>query len=137
MPSECHILLVEDELYLRSLYERVLLQANFRVSTAVNGEDGLVKAADLPDLILLDIMMPIMNGIDALKRLKANEKTKNITVVLLTNLGQENVIRKALEMGARGYLMKMRISPYDLVDRVKEFLADPNLRTDLATLDLE
>lgn len=137
MHSPPHILLIEDEPDLRALYERVLTGANLHVTTAIDGQEGLIKAADMPDLILLDIMMPKLTGIDVLKKLKSDEKTKNLAIVLLTNLGQESVIKQALEIGARGYLMKMRLSPYDLIERVKEFLADPTLKTDVASLNLE
>lgn len=131
------ILLVEDELYIRELYERILKEAGFDVISAEDGKQGLDLAQKIPDLILLDIMMPALNGIELLKKLKADEKTKNISIVLLTNLGQESIIRQAMEHGVRGYMMKMRVSPYDIVNEVREFLTNPNHTTDLRTLELE
>lgn len=131
------VLLVEDELHIRDLYQRVLAKAGFEVVVAIDGEEGLEMAYGNPDIILLDIMMPKLNGIEVLKRLKSDERTKEISVVLLTNLGQENIIREALEMGARAYLMKVRISPYELANRVKEFIEDPNLKMDARMLDLD
>lgn len=120
------ILLVEDELFVRELYERVLRQAGFEISSAVDGEEGLKLAQERPDLILLDIMLPKMNGINVLKSLKADEKTKSIPVLLLTNLGQESVIKEALRIGAKGYMMKMRLTPYEIVGHVKDFLQNPD-----------
>lgn len=122
------ILLVEDELYVRELYERVLSQNGFEVLPAADGVAGLELAGNHPDLILLDIMMPGMNGIQVLQKLKENSATKNIPVVLLTNLGQQSVIQEALKIGASGYFIKVRLTPYQLVGHVKEFLQNPLLR---------
>ncbi|MBI2036555.1 response regulator [Candidatus Microgenomates bacterium] len=131
------ILLVEDDLFIRELYERVLIKENFDVISAIDGEEGLEKAASVPDIILLDIMMPKFNGIEILKKLKAHPPTKNIPIVLLTNLGQESIVREALKNGARGYLMKMRLSPYDLAGKVREFLANPHGQPDYHSLNLD
>lgn len=116
------ILLVEDELFIRELYERVLLQAGFEVISAADGMQGLALAHKKPDLILLDIMMPRLNGIELLKILKADKKTNQIPIIMLTNLGQESILNEALEYGAREYLIKIQLSPYEIVDRAKAFL---------------
>lgn len=128
---------MEDDLFIRELYERVLIKENFDVISAIDGEEGLEKAASVPDIILLDIMMPKFNGIEILKKLKAHPPTKNIPIVLLTNLGQESIVREALKNGARGYLMKMRLSPYDLAGKVREFLANPHGQPDYHSLNLD
>ena len=115
------ILLVEDDLFVRELYQRVLSEAGFKVITAENGTEGLKLAETKPDLILLDIMLPEMDGITVLSKLKRNAATSQIPVILLTNLGQENIIKKAFKMGAKGYLVKMHFSPYEIVNEVKNF----------------
>lgn len=115
------ILLVEDDLFIRELYQRVLSEAGFKVMTAENGIDGLKMAEARPDLILLDIMLPEMDGITVLAKLKRNAATAQIPVILLTNLGQESVIKKAFKIGAKGYLVKMHFSPYEIVNQVKNF----------------
>src|SRR3989344_916834 len=125
------ILLVEDEMFVRELYERVLKQSSLEVITAGDGITGLQAADEKPDLILLDIMMPGLNGIEVLRRLKQNANTSSIPVVLLTNLGQESIIKQALDLGASGYLMKVRITPYQIVAHVQEFLQNPNLKLKL------
>lgn len=125
------VLLVEDEMFVRELYERVLKQEGLDVRTAVDGLSGLEAAAEKPDLILLDIMLPGINGIEVLQKLKQDPNTRNIPIVLLTNLGQESVIKQALDLGASGYLMKVRITPYQIVGYVKEFLQNPNLKLKL------
>lgn len=131
------VLLVEDELFIRELYERALSGSGFTVISASDGEEGIIKAKTMPSLILLDIMLPKLNGIEALKVLKNDPQTKNIPVVLLTNLGQESIIKNAFSIGAQGYLMKMRITPAELGEKIKPFLADPNYKMDPNTLDLE
>src|SRR3989338_11668571 len=94
------ILLVEDEFYIRDLYRIILESAGFNVILAEDGEEGYKQTQNLPDLILLDIMIPKLNGIMLLQKIKKDEKTKNIPVVLLTNLGQESIIKKAFDEGA-------------------------------------
>lgn len=121
------VLLVEDEMFVRELYERVLKQAGIEVTSAADGISGLEAASDKPNLILLDVMMPGLNGIQVLERLKQDPNTRDIPVVLLTNLGQESIIKEALSLGASGYLMKVRVSPYQIVSHVKDFLQNPNL----------
>lgn len=122
------VLIIEDEMFVRELYERVLKQAGIEVITAADGISGVETAQSKPDLILLDIMLPGLNGLQVLQRLKQDPATQKIPVVLLTNLGQENIITEALNSGASGYLMKVRISPYQIVAHVKEFLQNPNMR---------
>lgn len=129
------ILLVEDEVFIRDIYERTLIKAGARVSVASDGEEGVKKATEeLPDLILLDILMPKVNGLEALAKLKENPKTKSIPVVLLTNLGQSGTIKEAFKKGASGYLMKMKMTPYDMVDNIKKFLDDPKFKMDYNSL---
>lgn len=131
------ILLVEDDMFLSDLYSRVLRQEGYTIINAYDGNEGLECAQQKPSLILLDIMMPKLDGITALKKLKLDETTKAIPVVLLTNLGQGSVIQEAFADGAQGYLMKMRIDPYDLPKIIKPFLIDPTYTMDFQLLDLE
>jgi CheY-like chemotaxis protein len=131
------ILLVEDELFVRELYERVLTQSGFEILSAIDGEEGVQKALLHPDLILLDIMKPKLNGIEALKQIKANSDTKKIPVILLTNLGQEDIIKEAIKIGAQGYIMKMRVTPYEIVEHVRDFLQNPTQQMNASDLDLE
>lgn len=130
------IILIEDELFVREVYERVLKQANFEILTAADGVEGWeliekeTQSPYKPNLILLDIMMPRLNGIDLLKKLKSDSKTSGIPVILLTNLGQETVIKEAFRVGAAGYLMKIRSTPYEVVRLVNDFLENPSVRVD-------
>ncbi len=128
------ILLIEDEFYIRDLYRMILESAGFKVSLATDGEEGYKLAQNLPDLILLDIMIPKLNGIMLLKKIKKDEKTKNIPIVLLTNLGQESIIKTAFEEGASGYFLKAMLDPKEIVSQISRFLENPNLKMDPNTL---
>src|SRR3990167_6142477 len=89
------ILVVDDEDSVREIYNKEFSTAGFNVILAVDGEEGLLKAGEeIPDLILLDVMLPKMSGIDVLRALRANPLTKKIPVLLLTNLGEETIIKE-------------------------------------------
>ena len=118
------ILIVEDDLFIRELYERQLVLAGYQVATAADGPEGLTKINEFqPNLLLLDIMLPQMNGLDLLKTIKANEQTKGIPVILLTNLGQDSVIKEGFSLGADGYLIKSAYTPDQIIEEVKKFLS--------------
>lgn len=117
------ILIIEDDFFVRDLYSRELGREGFEVSTAEDGAEGLLKVIEKkPDLVLLDIMLPKMSGLDVLKKVKEKEEVKNIPVVLLTNLGQDNVIREGFSLGAVGYLIKAAYTPTQIIEEVKRFL---------------
>ena len=118
------ILLVEDDLFLSDIYKEVLTKEGFQVLSADDGEAGLHLGQNNVDaqLMLLDIMLPKMHGIDILKRLKADPATSKLPVVILTNLTEETVVQEALSLGAVGYLVKVRFTPPQVVEKVKEFI---------------
>lgn len=123
-PNSTKILIVEDDLFIRELYERQLGIAGYQVATAADGPEGLAKVTQFqPHLLLLDIMLPQMNGLDLLKTLKAKDETKNIPVILLTNLGQDSVIKEGFSLGADGYLIKSAYTPDQIIEEVKKFLS--------------
>lgn len=116
------ILIVEDDNFIADLYERELKNDGFEVTVAGDGIIGEVKAKEIkPDLILLDIMLPNRNGLDLLKILKEDPLTKAIKVLVLSNLGQEEAIKKALDMGAEGYLIKSSYTPKEVLNEIKTF----------------
>lgn len=124
MNSAKKILLIEDDLYTRELFEEVLKDAGFDVTTALDGELGFNKILEGGySLILLDIIMPQMDGLEVLAKLKVNTpKQKNGPVVMLTNLSHDPIIKDALSKGANGYLIKSDLTPETLVKKVEEFL---------------
>ena len=122
--SKKRILVIEDDTYTRELYEEVLKEANFEVVTALDGEEGLAKAKEGGyDLILLDIMMPKLDGLEVLRSLKENKpEKKNGPIIVLTNLAHDPVIREAINLGATSYLIKTDLNPDQLIKEVKGFL---------------
>mgnify|MGYP001619892369 CR=1 FL=1 len=119
------ILLVEDDPLMIRMYQRKLLNDGYEVEIAVNGEEGLVKIRSfVPDLVLLDIMMPKLNGLQVLERMKADPSISKIPVVILTNLaGSQEDIERGLELGAVAYLVKSAYRPDQVLGKVKEVLA--------------
>ncbi|MDZ4247934.1 MAG: response regulator [Patescibacteria group bacterium] len=121
-----HILLIEDDPMLTELYQTKLELETFQVSIATDGKEGLALARRLkPDLILLDIMLPEMNGFEILKKLSEHVATKQIPVIVLTNLGGEradNDKRLALSLGAKEFLVKTFHLPDDIVGKIKTTL---------------
>src|SRR4051812_17246832 len=106
------ILIVEDDLFLRELYELQFEQSGMNVDVAAGGKEGLQRAKGKRyDGILLDIMMPDMNGIDVMKVLKQDQTTKDLPVIFLTNMGQENVVKEGMALGAIGYMIKSSYTP--------------------------
>lgn len=128
------ILLIEDEFSVRELYKNILETAGFNIILAMDGEEGYRQAQNIPDLILLDIMIPKLNGLMLLKKLKSDKRIKDIPVVLLTNLGQESIIKTAFEKGASGYFLKARLDPGEIVNKIYYFLENPDFKMDVNTI---
>ncbi len=117
------ILLVEDDTFLAGMYVTKLELEQFKVQLASDGKAGLEQAKKiLPDLILLDVLLPKMNGFDVLQALKNEPTTKDIPVILLTNLGQKDDVRKGLDLGAADYLIKAHFMPSEVVQKIKDIL---------------
>lgn len=126
MPAETikiHVLLVEDDVFLSGIYQKKFEMEGYKISTADNGDKGLADAKKKkPDIILLDVLLPKMDGFSVLKELKADPSTKPIPVILLTNLGQKDDVEKGLEAGAVDYLIKAHFKPSEIVEKVKQVL---------------
>ncbi|NLT66432.1 MAG: response regulator [Acidobacteria bacterium] len=121
--KDIRVLLIEDDQFLRRACEVSLKKRGFTVMTAVDGEEGLQQARTAtPDIILLDMLMPKLSGLDTLKRLKNDERTQRIPVVILSNSAAESNIQKASELGAAGYIVKASISLRELGDRVVSYI---------------
>ncbi len=116
------ILVVEDEPENRLLIGMILTTEGYQVIPAVDGADALARlAGDRPDLILLDLMMPQMNGFEVLERLRADPATAPVPVIVLTALAQERDIAHAVSCGAQGYVIKP-FEPDELLKRIKQTL---------------
>jgi CheY-like chemotaxis protein len=116
------LLIIEDEEYLSEMYKICFESSGYEIVIAENGEDGLQLAKkERPDLILLDIMLPKMNGYQVLEELRRNPETKDLKVFFLSNLGQNSEIRKGIEVGADGYFIKSNLTPSQLVKNIDKF----------------
>src|SRR3989344_2499986 len=129
------IILIEDEVFIHDLYKKMLEKSGYSVVGAYDGEEGfnLIKENSDASLVLLDVMLPKMHGIDVLRQCKTNEATKNMQIVLLSNLGDESIIQEAMNLGARDYLKKVNITPRDLVNNVEKYISDPTFVTGIIT----
>lgn len=120
------ILLVEDDRFLRKAAEATLRQRGYAVVTAADGEEALQRAAaEAPDLVLLDLIMPKLQGFEVLRRLKGDPGTAGIPVIVLSNLGQERDVQQAMEGGAVAYFIKSNLSLQDLAREVEKVLGPP------------
>ncbi len=118
------ILVVEDEATLQKALVEVLEQSGYEALSAMDGERGLQLAKEEnPDLILLDIILPKMDGFEVLKALKEDPKAANIPVIILTNLGDVSSVQQALELGANSYLVKADFHLNDVIEKVERTLA--------------
>ena len=119
------ILFIEDESALQKTFEEVLKQEGYEMISALDGEIGLRLAKEKkPDLILLDLILPKIHGFEVLKDLKADVKTKDIPVIVLTNLEGVEDVEKAIEAGATTYLVKAQYSLEDVIDKIKKTLGE-------------
>ena len=117
------ILVVEDETFLVKIYAVKLKKEGYDVSIANDGEQAVKMAEELrPDLILLDLILPKMNGFEALERMRAAAVNKETPVIVLSNLGQEEDIKRAEALGADDYLVKANFSIQDIVAKIRETL---------------
>ena len=117
------VLIVDDEMALAEMLREHFLRKGYKVEIAFDGEEGLVKTKKfMPDIILLDIIMPVVDGISMLKSLKQDPVCACIPVIMLTNLDSQDKTAEATEEGSCGYLLKLNNSPDDLDKKIKEIL---------------
>ncbi len=118
------ILIIEDEAGFRRIYKEVLESGGYEVLLAENGEKGLESAgADMPDLILLDLKLPTMHGFEVLQRLKEDDSTRDIPVIIFSVMGEQDDIQQGLDLGAEDYAVKGFYSPREILNQVGSILA--------------
>lgn len=118
-----NILLVEDDAFLRKMYHAKLVREGFFVTTAINGEEGYTALfQERPDLILLDIMMPKINGFDFLEAMRSNDELSDIKVIIMSNLSQKEDIAKGEQLGVLEYFTKSDMQIYEVIDRIRHHL---------------
>ena len=115
------VLVVEDDQFLQKILLLKFAAEGFEVSGAADGEEALKRIlAEAPNIVLLDLILPKMNGFDVLTEIRTNPQTRQLPVVVLSNLGQEEDIRRARNLGALDFLVKSDVSIQEIVQRVKE-----------------
>lgn len=134
-PTQKKILLVEDEDFIRDLYLRQLTKSGFLVKAVADGQTALDSLkTETFDLLLLDIMLPGLNGLQVLREFKTQNPSSPMVTILLTNLGQEAVIKEGFELGAQAYLIKASYTPDQVVNEVKNALmGNPSASTPTPT----
>ena len=121
------ILLIEDDPLLIDIYSTKLKESGFEVTVAEDGEKGLKSLeGTMPDLVLLDIVLPKQNGWEVLSKIRQNDRFKGLKVVLLSNLGQKEEIEKGLSLGADRYLIKAHFTPTQVVQEIQKLLTTNN-----------
>ncbi len=119
------ILVVEDDKFLRELIMQKLIKEGYEIIEAKDGEEGVGKVReDKPDLVLLDLILPGIDGFEVLARIKSNPETSNVPVIILSNLGQKEDVEKALNEGANDYLVKAHFAPDEIIKKVKTVLGE-------------
>lgn len=118
------ILIIEDDRFISKMYQTKLDLEGYQVDAAENGMQGLEKAKSFnPNLILLDLLMPELDGFGVLEALRGDESTKNIPVIVMSNLGQEDHVKKAMALGAKTYIVKSQFTPSNVVEKIKELMS--------------
>lgn len=122
-PTPIKILIVEDDFFIRDLYELQAKKSGFEVVTASDGEEALNKAKDeMPKLILLDLMLPKMDGITVIKTLKSDPRFLNVPCILITNLEDSTKEQEAKSAGAAAYMLKIKNTPEQVIENIKTYL---------------
>lgn len=118
-----NILVIEDDKFYGNIFKTKFAQEGYDVILATNGEEGLGLAKNnKPEVILLDLIMPVKDGFETLKELKDDPNLKGVKIIVLSNLGQQDDINKAKALGADDYLIKANISLQEAMDKVKKYL---------------
>lgn len=114
------ILIIEDDKFLRELITQKLLKEDFEVSEAIDGEEGIKKIKEeKADLILLDLILPGIDGFEVLSRMKEDPALASIPVIILSNLGQKEDVERGLKLGAVDYLIKAHFTPGEIIEKIK------------------
>ena len=117
------IIIVEDDKFLRDLITQKVLKEGYLVVEAVNGEEGVAKAKEeKPDLMLLDLILPGIDGFEVLRQVKENPETSSIPVIILSNLGQKDDVERGMKLGAADYLIKAHFTPGEILAKIKSIL---------------
>lgn len=125
MPKPLTILLIEDDSFISGMYQTKLSGLGYQVELIEEGEAAAARLQKdpLPDLVLLDVVLPKKDGFEILEQLRADGRTKQLPVILLTNLGQKPDVERGLKLGADDYIIKAHYTPSEVVEKIKQVLA--------------
>lgn len=119
-----NILIVEDDAFMRNLLVNKLKKERFHVDQAASGEEAMEKVAEkIPDLILLDLILPQMDGFEVIQKLKTNPKTSYIPILILSNLGEKQDLEKAKTFGVEGFMIKANFTPSEIITQIHKLLS--------------
>lgn len=125
------VLIIDDDGTMRSLYERVFTLEGFTVELADSGKTGMEKVQTTnPDIVLLDMMMPVINGLEVLEKIKADPATSHIPVIVMSNYSELSISTRAIQLGADQYLIKSDTDPSNAVEIVRKTLGQAQESTD-------
>jgi len=117
------ILIIEDDKFLRELIVQKLIKENYETSEAADGEEGIKKIKEeKPDLVLLDLILPGIDGFEVLSRMRDDPEISSIPVIILSNLGQKEDVERGLGLGAKDYLIKAHFTPGEIIEKIKKIL---------------
>jgi two-component system alkaline phosphatase synthesis response regulator PhoP len=132
------ILIIEDDASFRRVYHDMFETAGYQVLVAENGEIGWDLAkAEKPDLVMLDLVLPGLNGFDVLKYIRGDSETKNIPVIITTALGEQDDIRKGIELGANDYLVKGFFTPREVLAKIRAVFTQAEARKGVTSYKLQ
>lgn len=121
--KEYKIMIIEDDVFVMDIYQTKLTQEGFQLISAMNGVEAMKKlATETPDLILLDIIMPYMGGLEVLAEIKKDERINKIPVIMLTNLSQKEEVNTAMDLGANDFLIKSHFTPSEVLEKINIIL---------------
>ena len=119
------ILVIEDDRFLRELISQKLLKEGYDIAEAVDGEGGIESVKiEKPDLVLLDLILPGIDGFEVLARIKADPDVSETPIIILSNLGQKDDIEKGLKMGAIDYLIKAHFTPSEIIEKIRAVMKE-------------
>lgn len=122
-PSNTKILIVDDDPFILDMYVIKFKEQGFQIDTATDGKMALEKIkTNSPDILLLDVVMPKMDGFDVIKKIQESKAPRTFKVLFLTNFGQKEDVERGMQMGADGYIIKAHFTPSEVVAKVKELL---------------
>lgn len=119
------ILVVEDDKFLRELITRKLSEEGYTTLEAIDGEEGFKKIKEeKPDLVLLDLILPGMDGFEVLAGIKQNPQSSSTPVIIFSNLGQTEDVEKGMKLGATDYMVKAHFTPVEIIEKVRKVLGE-------------